>query len=169
MAPARPGAAPAPPAARTMAGGRLVPPTAKADELTMVMRQLTELLAKENAALKKHKMDEVRALTERKEQLARLYQGHMNAVHKDKTVLAGLEPARRNAIAQTAMKLGQLMQDNASLLKANIEAINMFFGAVTEALKHRHEERSAAYSRSGALGNYAVTKRSLAVSFNQTM
>ena len=51
----------------------------------------------------------------------------------------------------------------------NIDAINMFFGAVTEALKHRHEERSAAYSRSGALGNYAVTKRSLAVSFNPTM
>lgn len=154
---------------RQMAGGRTLPPTAKADELAMVMRQLTELLTKENAALKKHQMDEVRALTERKEQLARLYQGHMNAVHKDKAVLAGLEPARRSAIAQTAMKLGQLMQDNASLLKANIEAINMFFGAVTEALKHRHDERSAAYSRSGALGNYAVTKRSLAVSFNQTM
>lgn len=173
---ARPGAAPArqalpqgPSQPRTMAGGRPVPPTAKADELASVMRQLTELLTKENAALKKHKMDEVKALTERKEQLARLYQGHMNAVHKDKSVLAGLEPARRSAIAQAAMKLGQLMQDNASLLKANIDAINMFFGAVTEALKHRHEERSAAYSRSGALGQYAVTKRSLAVSFNQTM
>jgi hypothetical protein len=173
LPPARPGmpagGAPAQSGARQIAGGRTLSPTAKADELAMVMRQLTELLTKENAALKKHKMEEVRALTERKEQLARLYQGHMNAVHKDKTVLTGLEPARRNAIAQAAMKMGQLMQDNASLLKANIDAINMFFGAVTEALKHRHEERSAAYSRSGALGNYAVTKRSLAVSFNQTM
>ena len=165
--PQRPGMAPQ--AARPAPAGRLVPATAKADDLVMVMRQLTELLTKENAALKKHKMDEVKALAERKEQLARLYQGHMNAVHKDKNVLAALDPARKSAIAQAAMKLGELMQQNASLLKANIESINMFFKSVTEALKHRHEERSAAYSRSGSLGQYAVTKRSLAVSYNQTM
>jgi len=165
---ARPGAAGAPGRPAT-AAGRPVPPSAKADEMMMVMRQLTELLTKENAALKKHKMDEVKALAERKEQLARLYQGNMNAVHKDKNVLASLEPAKKNAIAQSAMKLGELMQQNASLLKANIESINMFFKSVTEALKNRHEERSASYSRSGSLGQYAVTKRSLAVSFNQTM
>lgn len=157
--PAQPGARPAPP----------MRPGAKADDLAMVMRQLTELLVKENTALKKHKMEEVKALTERKEQLARLYQGHMNAVHKDRSILAGLDTAKRNQFAQAAMKMGELMQENASLLKANIESINMFFSAVTEALKSRHEERSAAYSRSGSLGQYAVTKRSLAVSFNQTM
>ncbi len=171
--PQRPGVAPQPQpqaAARpAMVGGRPVPPSAKADEMMMVMRQLTELLVKENTALKKHKMDEVKGLAERKEQLARLYQGHMNAVHKDKNVLAALEPAKKNAIAQSAMKLGELMQQNASLLKANIESINMFFKSVTEALKNRHDERSASYSRSGSLGQYAVTKRSLAVSFNQTM
>lgn len=173
MAPQQPGTRPAigtgSPGASAPGGGRPIPPSAKADELLMVMRQLTELLGKENAALKKHKMDEVKALAERKEQLARLYQGHMNAVHKDKNVLAGLESAKKNAIAQSAMKLGELMQQNASLLKANIESINMFFKSVTEALKNRHEERSASYSRSGSLGQYAVTKRSLAVSFNQTM
>jgi flagellar biosynthesis/type III secretory pathway chaperone len=168
--PQRQSAAPQQPGARpAMVGGRPVSPTAKADDLVMAMRQLTELLTKENTALKKHRMEEVKALAERKEQLARLYQGHMNAVHKDKNVLAMLEPARKNAIAQSAMKLGDLMQQNASLLKANIESINMFFKSVTEALKNRHEEQSAAYSRSGALGQYAVTKRSLAVSFNQTM
>jgi hypothetical protein len=157
------------PGVRPAPTGPARPVTAKADDLAMVMRQLTELLTKENAALKKHKMDEVKALADRKEQLARLYQGHMNAVHKDKNILAALEPAKKNAIAQAAMKLGELMQQNASLLKANIESINMFFKSVTEALRNHHEERSAAYSRSGALGQYAVTKRSLAVSFNQTM
>lgn len=151
------------------AARRPASPSAKADELFMVIRQLTELLTKENAALKRHRMEEVKALTERKEQLARLYQGHMNAVHRDKSVLSGLESTKRNAIAQSAMRLGELMKENGSLLKANIESINMFFKAVTDALKHRHEERSAAYSSSGTLGNYAVTKRSLAVSFNQTM
>lgn len=173
LAPARPGLTNTPARAGTaQPGARPTPPMrpgAKADDLAMVMRQLTELLIKENAALKKHKMEDVKAMTERKEQLARLYQGHMNAVHKDRSILANLDTAKRNQFAQAAMKLGDLMQENASLLKANIESINMFFSAVTEALKNKHEERSAAYSRSGSLGQYAVTKRSLAVSFNQTM
>ncbi len=141
----------------------------KGDDLFLVMRQLTELLTKENAALKRHRADEVKALTERKEQLARLYQGHMNAVHRDPNSVKNLDSARRTALAQNAMRLGDLMQENASLLKANIQSINMFFKAVTNALRHRQEEKAAAYSRSGALNGYAVTKRSLAVSFNQTM
>lgn len=166
----RPGQRPGPqPGQRPTAGARPVSAAAKADELFMVVRQLTELLTKENNALKKHRIEEVHALTERKESLARLYQGHMNAVHRDKNVLASLEPVKRNAITQAAMKLSDLMQENASLLKANIESINLFFKAVTDALKQRHDERSAAYSRNGELGNYTVTKRSLAVSYNQTL
>jgi hypothetical protein len=145
------------------------PARPKADELFQVMRQLSDLLVKENAALKRHRADEIKHLTERKEQLARLYQGHMNAVHREPQILKALDQAKRAIMAQAAMRLGELMQENASLLKANISSINMFFKAVTEALRHRHEEKAAAYSRRGALNGYAVTKRSLAVSFNQTM
>jgi len=157
------------PAARPAPGVPGVRPTVKADELFQVIKQLCDLLVKENTALKRHKPDEVKALTERKEQLARLYQSHMNAVHRDPGLLKALEPAKRDQLTQTAMRLGDLMQENASLLKANIQSINMFFKAVNDALKTRQEEKAAAYSRSGALNGYAVTKRSLAVSFNQTM
>jgi flagellar biosynthesis/type III secretory pathway chaperone len=157
------------PAARPAPGVPGVRPTVKADELFQVIKQLCDLLVKENTALKRHKPDEVKALTERKEQLARLYQSHMNAVHRDPGLLKALEPAKRDQLTQTAVRLGDLMQENASLLKANIQSINMFFKAVNDALKTRQEEKAAAYSRNGALNGYAVTKRSLAVSFNQTM
>lgn len=143
-------------------------PQPKADELMAVIRQLTDLLTKENAALRRHRTDEVKALTERKEQLARLYQGHMNAVHRDPGLLKALDPAKRAGLTREAMRLGELMQENAALLKGSIQSINMFFKAVTEAVKERQEKMSAAYSRSGAMGNY-IAKRSLAVSFNQTM
>ena len=152
--------------------GRMQPPgpvRPKGDDLLMVMRQLTELLTKENAALKRHRSDEVKAFTDRKEQLARLYQGHMNAVHRDPNCLKVLDAAKREQLAQAAVRLGALMQENASLLQANITSINLFFKAVTDAVRQRHEEKAAAYSRRGALNGYAVTKRSLAVSFNQTM
>jgi len=164
----RPGT-PAAQTARPAAGVPGVRPQAKGEDLFQVIRQLSDLLVKENAALKRHKSDEVKALTERKEQLARLYQSHMNAVHRDPGLLKVLEPSKREAMAQAAMRLGDLMQENASLLKANIQSINLFFKAVTDAMKSRQEEKAAAYSRSGSLNGYAVTKRSLAVSFNQTM
>lgn len=156
-------------AARPAAGVPGVRTTAKHDDLMQVMRQLTDLLTKENAALKRHRPDEVKSLTERKEQLARLYQGHMNAVHREPTLLKNLEPAKREAMTQAAMRLGGLMQENASLLKAGIQSINMFFKAVNDALKERQDEKAAAYSRRGSLNGYAVNKRSLAVSYNQTM
>ena len=157
---------------QTSSQGRMQPPgpgRAKGDDLFMVMRQLTELLTKENAALKRHRSDEVKAFTDRKEQLARLYQGHMNAVHRDPNCLKVLDAAKREQLAQAAVRLGALMQENASLLRANITSINLYFKAVTDAVRQRQEEKAAAYSRRGALNGYAVTKRSLAVSFNQTM
>jgi hypothetical protein len=166
--PVRPGQ-PAAAVRPTTGGVAGVRPTAKHDDLMQVIRQLSDLLTKENGALKRHRADEVKAFTERKEQLARLYQGHMNAVHRDPDLLKGLDLAKREAMTQAAMRLGDLMQENASLLKANIQSINMFFKAVTDSLKERQEEKAAAYSRRGALNGYAVTKRSLAVSFNQTM
>lgn len=144
-------------------------PSTKGDDLAQVIRQLSDLLVKENTALKKHRQDDVKALTERKEQLARLYQSHMNAVHRDPTLVKSLDAAKRTALTQAAVRLGELMQENASLLKANIQSINMFFKAVNDALKTRQEEKAAAYSRRGALNGYAVAKRNLAVSFNQTM
>jgi hypothetical protein len=162
---ARPGA----PIVRPGASAAPVRPGAKGDDLLQVIKQLSELLVKENTALKKHRSDEVKALTERKEQLARLYQSHMNAVHREPTLVKALDAGKRAALTQSAMRLGDLMQEDASLLKANIQSINMFFKAVTDSLKTRQEEKAAAYSRRGALNGYTVAKRSLAVSFNQTM
>ena len=66
------------------------------------------------------------------------------------------------------MRLGDLMQENAALLKGSIQAINMFFQAVTDAVREKQEKMAAAYSRRGAMSGY-IAKRSLAVSFNQTM
>jgi hypothetical protein len=141
----------------------------KVEDIFQIIRQLCDLLTRENAALKRHRNEDVKAMTERKEQLSRLYQGHMNKIHRDPSQLQALDPVKRNAMAQAAMRLGDLMQENASLLKANIESINMFFKAVTHAVRDRHEEKAAAYSSNGAMNAYGLTRRNLAVSYNQTM
>ena len=69
--------------------------SAKADDMFLVMRQLCDLLTKETAALKRYRTDEVKALSDRKEQLARLYQSHMNGIHTDPSILQGLDIAEQ--------------------------------------------------------------------------
>jgi hypothetical protein len=155
----RPGA-PAPLNAKTL--------SAKADELFMVMRQLCELLTKENAALKRYRADEVKALSERKEQLANLYQAHLATVSRDQTALKGLDTAKRTTLMQMASRLAELMRDNASMLRAHITSIDTFFQAVTDAVRERQEKKSASYSRGGVLNGYTAVKRNLAVSYNTT-
>jgi flagellar biosynthesis/type III secretory pathway chaperone len=151
---------------------RQVPVTANAsrgDDLLNVVRQLSDVLTKENLALKRHKTSEVRALGERKEQLARLYQQHMNAIHRDPDAVKTWDPAKKAALTQASIRLSELMSENASLLKANISTINKFLKSVVEAVKEKQEKLSASYSKQGALSGYTAVKRNLAVSFNQTM
>ena len=141
----------------------------RADDIMGVVRQLTDLLTKENMALKRHNTKEVKAMSERKEQLARLYQQHMNAIHRDPAAVKAWEPSKRSALSQAANRLSELMAENASLLKANITAINKFLKTVVEAVKEKHEKTSASYSKQGALSGYASVKRNMAVSYNQTL
>src|SRR5262249_5345715 len=78
---------------------------AKADDMFMIMRQLCELLTKENTALKRYRIEEVKAMTERKEQLAALYQAHMNTLQRDPGAMKGLDTAKRTALMQLAARL----------------------------------------------------------------
>ena len=142
--------------------------SAKADELFMVMRQLCELLTKENAALKRYRAEDVKSLTERKEQLANLYHAHMATVSRDPAALKSLDTSKRTTLVQMAARLAELMRDNASMLRANIRSIDTFFQAVNDAVREREEKKSASYSRAGVLNGYASVKRNLAVSYNTT-
>ena len=171
---------PAPQAGRSVqpnAGGRPssdprpgLPPSrpGKADDIFMVLRQLSELLVKENAALKRYKIEDVKALAERKDRLAVLYQNHMAAVQRDPSLLKSLDTAKRTQLMQLAARLADLMRDNASMLKANIRTIDTYFQAVNDAVREREEKKSASYSKGGMLNGYTVSRRNLAVSYNQT-
>jgi len=140
----------------------------RVDELFMVVRQLSELLVKENLALKRYRTEEVKALAERKEHLATLYQTHMFAIRRDPSTVNTLDEGKRGMLAQLATRLADLMRDNASMLKANIQSIDTFFQAVNDAVREREERKAAAYSSNGVMNGYMTTRRNLAVSYNQT-
>lgn len=165
----RPIAGPTPELRRpTAAPARPSTPESKADDLMQVIRQLSDLLAKENSALKRHKVDEVRAMTERKETLSRTYQQQLNGFHRDPEIAKKMDRPKREALIQVSAKLSQLMAENASLLKVNMTVIEKFLKTVVDAVKERQQARSAAYSKQGGMAAYGFSKRHLAVSYNAT-
>lgn len=143
-------------------------PDSRADDLMQVIRQLGDLLTKENLALKRHRVEEVKAMTERKEILARTYQQQLNAFHRDPEMAKSIERTKREQLIQAAAKLSTAMAENANLLKVNITVVEKFLKTVVDAVKERQQARSAAYSKQGAIAAYGLSKRQMAVSYNQT-
>ena len=139
----------------------------KTEDMFNVIRQLNDVLTKENAALKRHKVEDVRLLGEKKTGLAKLYQQQMNAIHRNPDLLKNMEETKRTALAQARIRLTDLMKENANLLRGNIKVINTFMKTVVDAVRERQEKKSTSYSESGNLDGYAAVKRNMAVSFNE--
>ena len=144
-------------------------PDQRGDDILMIARKLCDLLTKENQALRKHKVEIVQQMSAQKEDLAKLYQRQLLAFHKDPNLIGQVEPGRRSALKTMGERLSELMRDNASLLRANIEAINRLMKTVVEAVKENQQEKASAYSKSGAIGAYAATRREAALSCNTEM
>lgn len=144
-----------------------LPPRNKSEDMFQIIRQLNDLLMKENVALKKHRVSDVHVLGERKQDLARLYQQQMNAFHRNPDLLKEMDPSKRNALIQAGIRLGELMKDNASLLRANIKVINTFMKSVVDSVREKQARKSTSYSEQGNLDGYAVVKRNMAVSLNE--
>lgn len=170
--PGRPGARPnGRPNGRTMGGknGRPehMPPRNKGEDMFQIIRQLNDLLMKENVALKKHRIEDVHVLGEKKTDLARLYQQQMNAFHRNPELLKDMDESKRNALVQAGSRLTELMKENASLLRANIKTINTFVKTVVDSVRAKQERKSTSYSKQGNLDGYAAVKRNMAVSLNE--
>lgn len=142
-------------------------PRNKGEDMFQIMRQLNDVLLKENVALKKHRIQDVHTLGERKTDLARLYQQQMNAFHRNPELLKDMEEGKRNTLIQTGARLTELMKENASLLRANIKTINTFMKSVVDSVRAKQERKSTSYSKQGNLDGYAALKRNMAVSLNE--
>lgn len=144
-----------------------LPPRNKGEDMFQIIRQLNDVLMKENVALKKHRVEDVHVLGERKTDLARLYQQQMNAFHRNPELLKDMEESKRNTLIQAGSRLTELMKENASLLRANIKTINTFMKTVVDSVRAKQERKSTSYSKQGNLDGYAALKRNMAVSLNE--
>jgi len=144
-------------------------PNQRGDDLLMVARRLSDVLVKENTALRKHNVQQVREITPQKEDLAKLYQRQLLAFHKDPKLIAQMDEGRRSALKTMGERLSELMRDNASLLRANIESINRLVKIVVDTVKEQKQETASAYGANGAIGAYEGNRRDSALAYSKEL
>lgn len=135
-------------------------------ELMDIIHGLSDLLEKENSALKKHEIETVKELLERKTFLTRSYQEHMIAINKNPDIVQSQNEEQKKDLKDLAVKLEKLTGENDKLLKANIDAGGKLLEAIVQAAKSAHE-KDAVYSVNGSKIEKKKNPKSL--SFNKTI
>ncbi|MCK5296581.1 MAG: hypothetical protein KAJ75_06800 [Alphaproteobacteria bacterium] len=135
-------------------------------ELLDIIHGLSDLLEKENDALKKHELEIVKELLERKTFLTRSYQEHIIAMNKNPDIIQSQNEEQKESLKVLAVKLEKLSGENDKLLKANIDAGGQLLEAIVQAAKSVHE-KDAVYSVNGS--KIEKKKNPKALSFNKTI
>lgn len=176
----------APPAAATQAAARpsrmaavtATPETAvaasaapadKPRDLMVTVRELTALLAAENAALRQHDIGPVRDNIAKKQQLTRAYMEQMIAFHKNPALLQQLPAERRQEMREAMQVLEPMIAENGQMLKAKIDTINRFMGVVVDAVKEETVKGAVVYGGQGAMDGTLADSRKMAVAVNREL
>ncbi|MBB4286370.1 hypothetical protein [Roseospira goensis] len=140
-----------------------------AAEVVRAARALADLLVEENAALRRHDVDAVRALADRKEATTRLYRERMLAVHKDPGHLTGLPEGERAVVRQTGVYLDAHLAENARLLKATMEGTNRLMSLIVDAVKHVNAERAPGYAADGRMSDPTHNPSRVTMAYNENL
>ncbi len=138
-------------------------------EVIRAAHELAAVLMEENAALRDHNVDGVRALADRKAGTTRLYRERMLAVQKDPAMLTDLPEDERVVVKQMGLYLDAHLSENASLLKATMRGTQRLMDLMVQAAKHATEEKAPGYAADGRLEAPGHTSARLAMTFNETL
>lgn len=140
----------------------------KAKELMFAITELSELLRLESAHLRKHDVNAVRELAERKAALSRAYEEQMRTIQNNPELLQSLPEAERETLRSAAETLDKAMKDNAGVLQANMNASKRVLDAVINAVQNA-DAKHAGYGADGHLNIGPRRGKPRAVSFNEEL
>ncbi|GAB3454302.1 hypothetical protein [Insolitispirillum peregrinum] len=144
-------------------------PADKPRDLMVTVRELTALLAAENAALRQHDIGPVRDNIAKKQQLTRAYMEQMIAFHKNPALLQQLSAERRQEMREAMLVLEPMIAENGQMLKAKIDTINRFMGVVVDAVKEETVKGAVVYGGQGAMDGTLAESRKMAVAVNREL
>jgi len=138
-------------------------------EVIRAAQDLADVLMEENAALRDHDVDGVRALASRKTGTTRLYRERMLRIQKDPALLTELPEDERAVVKQMGVYLDAHLSENASLLKATMQGTQRLMTLMVQAAKQATEDKAPGYAADGRLEAPGHVSARLAMSFNETL
>ena len=121
------------------------------NELIDITTRLTDLLTRENKALRDHDTQEVSILLNEKNSLTEVYEEHVQAVMDHSKHLDALEPKLKEHLSSIGEKAKSLIEENAILLRAAIVANKRVMEMVADALSQARKKITT-YSADGTMG-----------------
>lgn len=137
------------------------------DDLVWACTNLCELLEVENEALTQHDIQTVRDLSDNKAALARIYEQALLPMSEDPSLVDGLEPEQREELTALGRRLQELVEVNARILKAEMEATNRLMDAVVSAVK-TNAPNTVTYGKGGAFDGHKGPEHN-SVALNETL
>lgn len=137
------------------------------DDLVFACTHLCEVLEMENEALAARDVDGVRELTETKQALARMYEQAMRPVNDEPELLDRLTPERKEELTQLGLRLKELVDQNALLLKARMDACQKVMDVLVDAVK-RESTTTTHYGHAGRIDQPRGTEN-VSITFNQVL
>ena len=138
------------------------------DDLIWICTTLCDLLILENDALSRHDARAVRELTENKSALGKLYEKTLKGMARDGNLAKFLNQDQHAQLSQLGMRMAALMERNAIMLKAEIEARKKMMDVFVNAAKAITETK-VSYSRSGVYDVPAAMRSRTSLTFNKTL
>jgi len=116
-------------------------PEKKLSRLLTLMSELCGLLKKENTLLKKQRQNECKDLLEQKTKLSAAYEESFAYFSKRGDLLKALPEKQKRVLRKAAVTLGDLTDENARLLKINMEATSRLLNAIVQDIAEHRRER----------------------------
>jgi hypothetical protein len=138
------------------------------EELKWVCSTLCELLEVENNALARHDAKTVRELTENKFALAKIYAQNMLSLGSDSEIKARITQDDLAELYALGARMNGLMERNALMLKAEIEARHRLMEIFVNAAKEQNKN-TITYGRQGNVTDIPLTREHAALAYNNTL
>ncbi|MSO93922.1 MAG: hypothetical protein EXQ86_11065 [Rhodospirillales bacterium] len=146
-------------------------PINRIKDLIVITGRLSELLRRENKALRDRRSDALKTLLEEKSTLGRVYETRLQGLIDDEVNFSEIDPGLREQLREAADQVREMMDENAKLLKVAIAANKRVVDMIAMAVK-RSMPTAGTYSKKGAVGSDgygAAAKRNMAFSLDRTL
>lgn len=139
----------------------------KIELMKQIVSGFTEVISKENEALKNSKAEEVKVLYEQKVKTVAAYRSLSAFFIKNRAAVAAFESKEKEELKELSVALDKALKTNELLLKTRMEAGKKVMDTIINIAKKTNKSNATSY---GAQGNYTPLDNNYnALAFNRTL